>query len=424
MATEPQTAFFSYSRDDSEFALRLAADLKAAGAAVWLDQLDIAPGQRWARAVQDALNDCHRFLIILSPSSVNSTNVEDEVAFALEEHKTVIPVLYRDCKVPFQLRPFQYVDFRTDYARGLKTLLNTLGVQQQPFAVGRAALSAVPKENQPGWLAKDRKRVLLAALTVALLLVAGFRLKPIIFHRTSPFDGTWKLDMSTVQFSLKPYVLLLQNDTYECSRYVLPIRVKADGTFQKVTGLIYFDMLSVRAIDDHNVESAMQRDGKVVFTEKDSVSADGETLTVNWTDSGQPEGGIQSGTETAKRVEKGPAGANMISGKWRTEKQDFPADVLTWTYKVGGDELTMTNPIGQSYTAKLDGTDAPYRGDPGITSVSVKMHGQNMLEVTNKLDGKVVSVSKFTVEPGGKAMKTVFEDKLNGDAVKADAQKQ
>jgi hypothetical protein len=48
----PQTAFFSYSRDDSEFALRLAADLKAAGANVWLDQLDIAPGQRWARTVQ------------------------------------------------------------------------------------------------------------------------------------------------------------------------------------------------------------------------------------------------------------------------------------------------------------------------------------------------------------------------------------
>ncbi len=59
-------------------------------------------------------------------------NVEDEVAFALEEHKTVIPVLYRDCKVPFQLRPFQNLDFRTDYPRGLKTLLKTLGVEQSP----------------------------------------------------------------------------------------------------------------------------------------------------------------------------------------------------------------------------------------------------------------------------------------------------
>jgi hypothetical protein len=143
-----QTAFFSYCRDDSEFALRLAEDLKAAGANVWLDQLDIEPGQRWARAVQDALTNCHRLLVILSPSSVNSTNVEDEVVFALEEHKTVIPALYRDCKVPFQLRPFQYVDFRSDYARGLKTLLKTLGVEQQPVAAGGAVVSAVPNESQ------------------------------------------------------------------------------------------------------------------------------------------------------------------------------------------------------------------------------------------------------------------------------------
>ena len=146
MATEAQAAFFSYSRDDSEFALRLAADLKAAGANVWLDQLDIAPGQRWARTVQDALNNCPRLLVILSPSSVGSTNVEDEVAFALEEHKTVIPVFYRDCKVPFQLRPFQYVDFRTDYDRGLKTLLRTLGVEQQAAAATGVAASAVPKD--------------------------------------------------------------------------------------------------------------------------------------------------------------------------------------------------------------------------------------------------------------------------------------
>ena len=41
MAVEGLAAFVSYSRDDSEFVLRLAGDLKAAGAKVWLDRLDI-----------------------------------------------------------------------------------------------------------------------------------------------------------------------------------------------------------------------------------------------------------------------------------------------------------------------------------------------------------------------------------------------
>jgi hypothetical protein len=37
LAIEQQTAFISYARQDSsEFALQLAEDLKAAGAAVWL----------------------------------------------------------------------------------------------------------------------------------------------------------------------------------------------------------------------------------------------------------------------------------------------------------------------------------------------------------------------------------------------------
>src|ERR1700674_2763151 len=99
MADKTPTAFFSYSREDSDFALRLAHDLRAAGSKVWLDQLDIHPGDRWDRSVEDALAECPRMLVILSPSSIASNNVMDEVSFALEEQKIVIPVLYRDCKI-------------------------------------------------------------------------------------------------------------------------------------------------------------------------------------------------------------------------------------------------------------------------------------------------------------------------------------
>lgn len=153
MPSNAPTAFFSYSREDSEFALRLAEDLKAAGASVWLDQLDIAPGQRWARAVQEALNNAERVLVILSPSSAESTHVEDEVNYALEEHKAVIPVFHKDCKVPFQLRPFQYVDFRTDYAHGLNTMLKTLSAGKAVGTTSASAAAAVMQE-QPASTAK------------------------------------------------------------------------------------------------------------------------------------------------------------------------------------------------------------------------------------------------------------------------------
>jgi hypothetical protein len=127
-------------KPDSEFVLRLAEDLRAAGANVWLDQLDIEPGHRWARAVEAALSSCQRVLVILSSSSVESSNVQDEITFALEEKKIVIPILYRDCRILLQLRGLQYVDFRTDYDCGLKRLLKTLRPDQR-MAGGSASSS-------------------------------------------------------------------------------------------------------------------------------------------------------------------------------------------------------------------------------------------------------------------------------------------
>ena len=97
-------------------------------------------------------------LVILSPSAVTSPHVMDEVTFAFDEKKAVIPVLYRDCKVPLQLRSLHRVDFNTDYARGLKALLRALGVEQQA-AAAEATVSPVPKESQADLSdANERKR--------------------------------------------------------------------------------------------------------------------------------------------------------------------------------------------------------------------------------------------------------------------------
>jgi hypothetical protein len=90
----------SYARQDAAFALRVAADLKAKGANVWLDQLDIRPGRQWDREVEVALTACSEMLVVLSPAAVESNNVMDEVAFALEKRKVVIPILHRDCPFP------------------------------------------------------------------------------------------------------------------------------------------------------------------------------------------------------------------------------------------------------------------------------------------------------------------------------------
>ena len=109
-----------------------------------------------------------------------------------------------------------------------------------------------------------------------------------------------------------------------------------------------------------------------------------------------------------------PASGNLVSGSWHPEKANASAAALTWTFKVNGDELTMTSLTGQSYTAKLDGTEAPFKGDPGVTSVSVKMHGKDTLEETRKRDGKVIAIFARYGFAMGKTLKIVAEDKLQG----------
>jgi hypothetical protein len=139
-------AFFSYSREDSDFALRLANDLRAAGSAVWIDQLDIGPGERWDRVVQSALENCPSVLVILSPATVASNNVLDEVSFALDQQKTLIPVLYRNCDIPFRLRRFQHLDFTGDYDRMLEELRKCLHIAQ-PAAATENAVPTAPMQT-------------------------------------------------------------------------------------------------------------------------------------------------------------------------------------------------------------------------------------------------------------------------------------
>ncbi len=125
-AAKVEVTFLSYARkEDSEFALRLAKDLRSSGATIWLDQ-DIPAGRHWDRAVETALQNSPLVLVVLSRSSVDSENVVDEAYFALDQGKRVIPLLLTDCQVPFRLRRLQYIDFRQDYALALNRLLDTL----------------------------------------------------------------------------------------------------------------------------------------------------------------------------------------------------------------------------------------------------------------------------------------------------------
>jgi hypothetical protein len=108
---------------DSVFALRLAKDIRSAGVDIWIDQLDIPAGSRWDVEVENALANASCVLVILSPFSQASENVQDEIAYALDAGKIIIPVILENCMVHFRLRRLKRVDFTKDYNEGLDQLL-------------------------------------------------------------------------------------------------------------------------------------------------------------------------------------------------------------------------------------------------------------------------------------------------------------
>ncbi len=127
--------FICYSRKDGDFVLKLAANLKSKGVPVWLDQWDIPTGANWPRAIDRALSECTRLLLVLSPASVESDDVQSEWLSALDETKVVLPILYRPCHIPFRLKSIQYIDFTSrspDDERALEHLLSALGASARP----------------------------------------------------------------------------------------------------------------------------------------------------------------------------------------------------------------------------------------------------------------------------------------------------
>jgi TIR domain len=137
------TYFLSYSRNDQEFALRLAADLRAQGIQLWVDQLDIRPSEHWDRAIERAVSSCRGIVVVLSPRSVASDNVADEISFAIDGGKSVLPVMIERCSLPLRITRMQVIDATGDYKKALGQCVAELRLGKEPAST--AALTAHPE---------------------------------------------------------------------------------------------------------------------------------------------------------------------------------------------------------------------------------------------------------------------------------------
>jgi len=243
---------------------------------------------------------------------------------------------------------------------------------------------------------------------VFLCAFAGFLL-PFATLAQSKLDGTWKLDTNQVH-DPKPLVILIRDGMLEQDESFTGLPIKIDGEFHPVSGDPRVDAVALKIVDARHLEINSQKNGRLVEMVHIELSADGNTTTETFSDSTTSPTPV-TGKEIFTRVAAAPPGSEAFSGSWRLDKLEGMSDNgITFTFKAEGDSVRMASPTGQSYTAKLDGTEAPFHGDPGITVVSLKRSGPNTYEETDKLGDKVISVSRMIVSGDGTTMSVETHD--------------
>lgn len=97
--------FLSYSPSDKKLAQKIQTTLKNAGLEVWEREWEIFPGDNWAEKTGQALKESDAMVVLLSPMSVESSNLQNDIDYALFNRRfeqRLIPVLVGD---PQQIPP-------------------------------------------------------------------------------------------------------------------------------------------------------------------------------------------------------------------------------------------------------------------------------------------------------------------------------
>jgi hypothetical protein len=100
--------FLSYAREDQAYARKLAADLRAHGFEVWMDD-SIGVGDRYLRTIAQAIRTSAALVVVMTPAAEQSEWVEDEILQAKNEKKPIFPLLLREPGVSY-LSAVQYAD--------------------------------------------------------------------------------------------------------------------------------------------------------------------------------------------------------------------------------------------------------------------------------------------------------------------------
>ena len=130
--------FISYAHEDRSVIDPIQSRLDAAGYAVWIDRESITGGELWRTRIVEAIENSNVFLLMLSPNSVKSKYVLQELNIADGERKPILPVVIAKVEIPktmkLQLAGLQLVIFSGDDLDNMDILYKSINQLVDPDA--------------------------------------------------------------------------------------------------------------------------------------------------------------------------------------------------------------------------------------------------------------------------------------------------
>lgn len=215
----------------------------------------------------------------------------------------------------------------------------------------------------------------------------------------NPFVGDWKLNPSRSKLTDVMKVEGVGANKYAFNFGGGPETIVLDGTDQPGG---YGTTLSVAVEGPHNWKVIRKRDGRMLLSATWNLSEDGSTLTDHFTGF-NPNGS----TYNLNYVYKRKAGGSGFAGEWVSRSETVNSVIVLQVRPYEGDGLSFIDPSADvTRNVKFDGRDYPNVGPnvtPGSTS-SIRRVNEHTLEMTYKINGKVLYTQKIELSPDLKTL--------------------
>ena len=127
--------FISYSRKDEEFVATIRAILEGNNIPYWIDKEGIFSGENYKEVIVDAIEVAIVVIFVSSANSNSSINVIRELGYAVQQRKTIIPVLLDDAPYAKSIRldiadidQIEYKDIELAKKKLVASLAYALGI--------------------------------------------------------------------------------------------------------------------------------------------------------------------------------------------------------------------------------------------------------------------------------------------------------